>query len=540
MSAGEVLVGEPSAVKRPRASLVGATVRAAEIRQKAKISVVECHDGQLQAAAAALEFVAGVVNDREDISEVEQALASLFRLLFECSECCFGVGEETARDLRIATEYTSKEARWLEPEIATRLRVAIGFLEQAIVNGNSKEKADSLLNIIGRQNGHWVLAVRSPRSADSIRKGLESLGADIPVVPIASLSADQEYGGIIVPGWPNDQRFTRLRSLAIAPDIQILAYPFERKWVLRHQLRERTRQQTERLTAEQRSTIVGVSTGFLTSFDTAAEDAREPTEISLDLPVFQLEERLSQRLRHPSIAKPGEEAREAQCVQFFGGSYALLTEWAALPLINDLIDTRVGDKAKLVSATASQLKMGDFVLFRAGGDKEFTRLIAEEMLGVETYRGLREIAERWKVAIRRLGSSPAIVQRRLSDYGLDRTLPTVAGWCGDPSRIGPGELTDIDVIAKAAKDKELEATGDEVKEAISRVRGAHNSAGLRLTKLILGEIHDRIDQLGERPTLLDLSYGQAWVVQVGSVEPKRQPYPANQVNRLLWSADNAM
>ena len=36
---------------------------------------------------------------------------------------------------------------------------------------------------------------------------------------------------------------------------------------------------------------------------------------------------------------------------------------------------------ELTSAAASRLSTGDFVFFRASGDKEFVRLIAEESLG---------------------------------------------------------------------------------------------------------------------------------------------------------------
>ena len=64
-------------------------------------------------------------------------------------------------------------------------------------------------------------------------------------------------------------------------------------------------------------------------------------------------------------------------------------------------------------------------------------------------------------------------------------------------------------------------------------------AGMQLTRLILGELRGRLNEMGDQPTLLDLDYGQAWVVQVESVETKRREYPAKQVNRLLWVADSA-
>ena len=543
MSVGEVLIGETSAGKRSRASLVGATIRAADIRRRSNVSTVDCRDDVLEAAAVSLERAVEMIGDSEETSEVEEVLARLFRVLFECSECCFGVGEGTASDLRVAGEHMAGHAQWMDRAVVEELRGAIDGLERAIANGSGGQKADSFLTIVTEDDGQWAVAARSPRTAERLREGLDALGADLPVLPVSAISPDHEYGGIIVPAWPNDQRFSRLKNLSVAPEIRVLAYPFESKWVLRHQAREHARVRSNRMEAEKRSSILGIVPRLLSSLDGAESEPEEvPTkEIPLDLPVFRLEERVAKRrITQPPVAKSGEDSREAQFVRFFGGCYALFTEWAELPVLNELIDNSKGDKARIVAATASLLSTGDFVLFREGGDKEFIRLIAEEeIIGTEEYQRTRDVAERWKSALRRLGSSPATVQRRLAAHGLNRTAITVAGWLYNPDRIGPGDYSDIEAIAKAAEDTELLSTKDEVKAAIHQIRGAHLNAGRRLTKLILGELHGRLNELGDQPTLLDLGYGQAWVVQVESVEAKRREYPANQVNRLLWAADSA-
>lgn len=545
LSAGEILVGETSVARRQRASLVGATIRSADVRRRATVSTVDCHDHLLERAATLLEQVAEMIAENEEASEVEDALVPLFRILFECSESCFGAGAGTADDLRLAGEQVDKHARWLEPAVVKTLREAIGTLEQAIANGAAQEKADAFLSLLIACDGQWAVATRSPRTARRLQEELEVLGVDLPVFPVSAIDSHHEYSGIVVPGWPNDQRFSRLKNLAVTPEIRVLAYPFESKWVLRHQARERARMSSDRMSAEERSSILGVEPGFFTgleALEAAESGAGQMTAIEIphDLPVFRLEARVThRRLTEPPVAADGEDTRAAQFVQFFGGCYALLTEWAELPLLNELIEGATADKARIAGVTVSRLSPGDFVLFRAGGDKEFIRLIAEEIVGPDEYRRIRDIAERWKLALQRLGSSPATVQRCLAEHGLNRTTVTVAGWLGDPDRIGPGNQTDIHVIAEAAGDTALLAVKDEVTEAISRIRGAHQAAGTRLTKLILGELYGRLHGLGDQPALLDLDYGQAWVVQVESIQATRREYPASQVNRLLWTADNA-
>ena len=542
MSAGEVLIGEASADQRARKSLVGATIRAADISRRANVRMVVCRDDVLEVAAESLDRAVKVIGDSEEVSEAEEILARLFRVLFDCSECCFGVCKDTEDDLRSTRDRMDRHARWLESAVAEAFRDAFDRLEHAISSGFGTQKVEGLLEVITEHDTKWAIATRSHRTAEKLREEMEILGAELPVLPVSAISSNHEYDGIILSAWPNDQRFTRLRNLSVTPEIRVLTYPFESKWVLRHQARKRAREGSYWLDTDMRSSILGIEPRFLPDLDSPGKK-NEPTpakEISFDLPTFKFEDRIARhRITHPPVAVDGKDSREAQLVQFFGGCYALLTEWAELPILNDLINSGNGVDAKLTSATASRLSIGDFVLFRAGGEKEFVRLIAEESFGAQEYRRIRDVAERWKFTLRRLGDRPASVQRRLAGLYVERSLPTIAGWLGNPDRIGPGNYDDIEAIAKAAGDKELLSTKDAVRVAISRIRGAHQAAGKRLTTLILGELQGRLNDLGDQPTLLDLAYGEAWVVQVETVETKRREYPASQVNRLLWTADSA-
>ena len=351
-------------------------------------------------------------------------------MLFECSECCFGASPGTASDLRATRERIEQHTRWFEPALVVELRKVVDQLEHIIANGAGQQKAEAFLRILTEHNGQWAVAARSPRTAERLRERLD-LRFDVPVLPVSAMSPDHEYGGILVPAWPNDQRFTRIRNLAVAPDIRVLAYPFESKWVLRYLARERAWLRSNRMETDERSSILGIEPRFLYGLDDPGSEAEK---LSLDLPVFRLEARVAQRrVTQPPAAVDGEDHREAQLVQFFGGCYALLTEWAELPVLNELLDKSAAGKAKHASATASRLSAGDFVLFRADGDKEFTRLIAEEIVGTEEYRRIRDIAERWKPALHRLGTGPAAVQRLLAEHGLDRTTATVGGWLETPT-----------------------------------------------------------------------------------------------------------
>jgi hypothetical protein len=431
MSAKEMLLGESSVDGRRRSSLVGASIRAAELRHRCKVITVDCRNEQLEAAATSLENAAGMIGGERETPELDEELGRLFGLLFECSECCFGTGSSITENIAAARGGIARHFRWLRPDAAGKLRDAIDRLEQA-ARSQAQEKMEALVQILTKAQGEWAVVARSPRAADLLKSQLDALGVNVPVLPITTMGPDHEYDGIVVPAWPNEQRFTRLKNLANTPEIRVLVYPFERKWVVRHQQRERMRRRLDRLEANERSSILGMDAALLSDLDGEIEVDPGEKELSRELPVFKLEERIaSRRIAQPPMAAEGEDRREARLVRFFGGCYALLTEWAELPVLNDLFEKNAGDEAKLVARTASDLSPGDFVLFRAGGDKEFTRLIAEELLGAEEYKRVRDFAELWKDPLRRLGDGPTMVKRRLEDFGLERNVVTIAGWLGN-------------------------------------------------------------------------------------------------------------
>lgn len=535
MSPDEILIGEGSVGTRVRASLIGATIRAADTRKRIEVSVIDCHDTVLQPVAENLTRAAALLAHCEGAQESEELLARFLGILFECSECCFGVGEETKANLRTARDRLTLYGRWLDRAVASELKEANSRLENVIASGSyGQGKADALVNsVLNENHERWIVAARSPRTAESLRTGLNGVGANVTVLPMSAIVPDRDYAGIIVPAWPNEQKFMRLKAQAVTSDIRVLTYPFENKWVLRHQARERSRDRSNRMEAETRSAILGIEPRLLNSL--TRDEPKPPVEPIH--PIFTIEDRVKRRRSAgPAIATEGEESREAQLVQFFGDCRALMTEWAELPRLNRLIDEANASSARIEQVTAAQLSPGDFVLFRASGDKEFIRLIAEDVLGAE-YERVRALAERWRTSLRRIGTSPTDVQRRLVAHGLYRTTATVGGWLGNPDRIGPGDTRDIEFIAKAAGDAELSLIRENVEEAISRIRGAHISAGSRLTTLLLGELGGRLNHLDEQPVLLDLDYGEAWVVQVELVEATRRKYPSNLVNRLLGTDD---
>ena len=544
MSPDEMLLGEHDPILRSRTSLVGRTVRGADIRRRISVTKIDCKDDKIEVVARALEDTSEVLGESEETVDLDEALARLFGVLFECSECCFGVPEVTSETIEYAEFALARNARWLSSGGAKSFATAISGLRAIVQDQSERDKGRALVELLmdrADKSDTWAVVARSPSSCAGLKRGLQSYGLAPSVAAITSLTAKNDYDGIVVAAWPNDARFRGLIDLAVAPEIAVLAYQFEKKWFERYQARARQRDAALVLTAEQRAQIVQLPPSLLNGqnyHDPFGAEHQAPIP-DAEEPVFKFEARITRR--HASLSVPlGEsphELRPARLVRFAGGCHAFLTQWAELPVLNEVIERGGASATKIGRKTVAKFIAGDFLLFRAAGDKEFIKLIAEEVVGADDYARQRSIAERWKTALHALGSSPSAVQRRLADYGLDRTSVTVGSWLGDPNKIGPGDDHDIEVIAQAAGDTELQNSLHEVTEAISAIRNAHLTAGMHLTRLILDELRARIDDIRDEPTRLDLGFGQAWVVQVEHVDFESISCPANKTNKLLWDSD---
>ena len=542
MSPEEILIGESSVGARARKSLVGSTVRTADIRLRTRITTVDCEDTLIQRVALSLGYAMETLRHGEENSEAEKIVGKLLSVLLDCSECCLGVGDTTANNFDAVKNHFAEYEKYLEEDARTALAEAVGGLEHLVENGGGRNKAEMLQDILSESEGRWIVTARSGRTAECLREKLDPQGG-FEVKHLSEINPDSEYAGVIVPAWPNRWNFTRLIGMALAPDIRVLVYPFEKELVLSHKKQEDRRARSGRIGVEKRSSILGIDPGFLPETQDEKTDEREALRREMEIKessFLDFENRIARRPRsRPAETADGQDAREARAVYFFGGCHAFLTEWVQLPVLNELVHKSGEENPKLLQKKPADLSPGDFVLFRAGGDKEFVRLVAERILGEEQYRKTRETAELWKRALRVLGETPEAVQTELAKHGLSKSLPTLGLWLRNPDLIAPLRYSDVEIIAHATGHGELVSQKDEITQSINTIRVAHRSAGRELSRLILGELRSGgLWELDERPVLRDFGYGDAWIVQVELVEPALEMMcGAGEVNRLLWSDD---
>ena len=538
LSFSELMLGEEQPVGRFRRSLVGRTVRTADIGVKGNVITVDCVDDDLQMAADALEKVAGRLNQTEDRQETEDVVARLYGVLLEISESCLGVGSTLESRLTEIRGNFERNRMWMDPEDENDIRNILSLLADAAdKQSDTTNKAERLREILKELDGNWAIVTRSSGTADSIRDGLGDLTDNLHVLPAQAVGPNDEWDGIILLAWPGRQRFTRLSSMAPTKETRVLVYPFERKWLSSHRFRESNELRANRMDRERRAAILGIEPSLLPE-ESLPESSRITGDETPEQPIMEFERRLSRRhATHASPISNADETRSARLIEFYGGCHVFLSEWSKVHVLNNLMDGGPETGKPIHSVSASQLAVDDFVLFRAGGGGDFVRLLATTEMGIGEYERVRGIAESWKQALHRLGRTPREVQMSLETHGLHRTLPTINGWLSDPDLIGPGYDDDLDIMARAAGDSGLLGSLNAVRDAISRIRGAHVAAGNQLTRLIFREIQGHLAQLDGQPVHFNFGFGQAWVVQVDAVSTDLQQYPADQLNHLIWTED---
>ena len=541
MTPAEVNLGETANLNRPRSSFVGATIHTTNTMWQADVEAIRCDDECFELAAQSLKAADLIISRGEANPSVDNVLGKLFRILLELSESWFEISDRIKDQITEVYEDVGRNRRWFDPEALDHLRIVLDQFRTVVEEGQGTSKVESALGLVSNSDGKWLLTARSSYTADSLREGFSTAGADVTVLPIDSVGSSDEYDGIIVPSWPNSRRFAMLLARAVAPKVLVVAYPLEYRWLQGFRAAQSNLERLLYLDIDARAQLVGIDPNLLPKLEFPEQsqpiEREDPDESS-----FEFERRIARRTsRRPYIPSGGVDGEDARFVRFHGGCYALLTESSQSYVLNELIDSDRYDVD--ISSTlrpSADLNQGDILFFRESGTGDFIRALAEQIVGVKEYSRVRGLASGWKPYVRHVGILPEMVREGLREYGLRRSLAAIDGWLYNRNLIGPGNLADLDVIAKASGNDEwfLENL-DDIKDAITQTRGFHVSAGREVTKIVLRNIQGQIGDLTEQPMSLDLAFGQAWVAQIQQVDRATRTVPQDLTNKLRWTGQYA-
>lgn len=436
----------------------------------------------------------------------------------------------------------ARSRTWMDRAAYEMLSQSINTFLQ-LLNGCEESVCSSkqilLMDVIGdlrRSGKSAALLADSPRTALAAREFLKEIDSSVDVTTTRELQNKRGMFALILPGWPRARELARTLNGYHAAEIIALAYKFEAQWFSRANSRRKNQFGRWQTTDSDFRRMTGLTSKVTSELPEKVTPA--PLENGTLDQIIDLEARFQQLRKGERHFIDHEDQKEAKYVSFRGRAYAYLTSSYKVPDVTRVVERARGERTVLLKSV-DELIEGDYVLFRDQSDRDIIRFVAERLSGEDSYNRIRELSGRWREALKKISGDPDEVYEALKAYGLSKTRQTIKNWFNDPEMIGPGAQSDVSFIAEAANDKWLARHAEDVWQAISKIRGAHMTAGFKLSEILAAQLPAQFAEIQGDETSISLSLdggsiGSAVILVVDGISEKAELAPYSMLNRALW------
>lgn len=530
---------------RPNGRVFDGVFHSARNEAVFRIQELSCRNYHLEEVTRALE-ACEVSLDESEGDETHLILGQIYSLLVHCAGLLAPPDAvEQVRLLEQAEKLSASAAdrvMWLPERAATALNDACAAIIRAIKDPElGQAKGNALRGLLGELHRQEVrpvaLVARSLSNSLSVTRWIENEGLTCPVLLPSKVGDDGFLERLICTAWPGSGRFNRILRKFSAPEICLVAYPFESRWLLWFGQKQRNSQTVPSISSSEKSRLLGLASDVTWPADTESAPFATASPEDGGHSQLNLEERMTRKGMIP-IGAAGEETTPARLVSFSGDAYAFLTDTFRIPVITDLVSGGAGENYKVPRRPVAEMQAGDVLVFRESGRKDVIQSLADAQLGADA-PAIRERAARWHRALRKSGLDESRLMTELEAVKCSRTLQTVRGWLADDSMIGPQTKDDLEAIAYAVGDQRLLEDVPSIWEAIRILRGEHLSAGMRLSKILLDKLPERLEEIQDGRTRIEIDNAtSAWIVQVESIADRAELRPRSYLNTLLWDTED--
>jgi len=239
---------------------------------------------------------------------------------------------------------------------------------------------------------------------------------------------------------------------------------------------------------------IRISTNEYTAQKTSQVDKKVETIDELNEIELVIRESKYKQYVENGRARSAHEITEAIPVNYIGGYLAFYrTGHKVLSATNVIYQ----DNNKIDSVYPDQLKVGDFVVVRET-DRDLIKEMADILLERSGMGGIREIATKWKEALKieQQFSTNEQIYKKLINAGCTRSFQAVLSWLTDDDIIAPQIKQDLKYIADITGNSVFEELLDQIYEAAQVVRSAHVQAGRILTDHLRRRIVSALNNYG--------------------------------------------
>lgn len=403
---------------------------------------------------------------------------------------------------------------------------------------DKQQKLNQLVKTLQANNSKYIVLAPTIFSAESARVFLnQQLGLDVRVSTITAIADEDVFDDIVLTGWPKSRYLEKLLNRYVAANIHALAYSFESTWFSQSRYKRARQLLRWENKEDQLAQLTGINRPLV--FSTPELPPVPPAD---EKGIFETETLLDGLKKGTASRDVDElEARAGKYLGFAGSAYGYMTKTHKIPKITGLINGTLGLDERIPLIAIDDLEVGDFVMFRAGdgSQNDLIRQIAEQTEGIEKYHKMRKTSERWKSALLEVADNLNDIVKELHGAGMTLSDPAIRGWLTDPARIGPQYREDLETIALCTGDQGFINEIDGVWGAIKYVRGAHQAAGTKLSKLLIEHLRGQLPEIDNEETIVDLvlgdlPLGNVLIVQIEDIADEYETRSYLEVNHVLF------
>ncbi|MCP4352952.1 MAG: hypothetical protein GY795_46470 [Desulfobacterales bacterium] len=380
-----------------------------------------------------------------------------------------------------------------------------------------------------------------------------------------TINTDINVEHMVICGWFKSDKMRFLFDSCLAPKISVLTYPFEKKWFdsLKRKRMNKSFHRINRIEQSQKAKILKTDSYSLLEDNCNYEHEQKAEDKDFDIDEFELRLRDYRRNKLLNEVSPGESTFEAFLTEFSEDRFAFLTESFKIPVVNDFFTGKASEKDEVPRKNASELKTGDYVIFKEGAQSDLIREIADMGLNNAGLGHLRKKANLWKRSIiefekkylevlakhspnkfneLKRGGAWFIVAERLKEKGCIRHPQTIKNWLKNDDVIGPRNDRDLDIIAETVADltgdTTLESQLEVVRTAIQKVRGAHLQASHFLAEKLVASLPAHLNSMASQSMTVEIEgIGKAVAAQVEYISKEPVKTTISRINRILTEED---
>jgi hypothetical protein len=452
-------------------------------------------------------------------------------------------------ELNILDQQLIQAGMWISEEQKMLFSNLLDLLRKIDINKfNKKKHKIAILKDRLQDSDDWenlALVVHRKNESDKCREFwgdsiTQKNGANISFYTVSEIAeSDLSYSPteIIVCGWLGYEKMTKVIRSYFSSKITFLLYPHEMKW-FGHAKQRWSREENYKIryTDFPQATIKEIKEPKNESLNATIEAFNELDEFELRI------NNLSYSQYLVAIGGKGEPV-QAKMVCFTEEQFSFYTASYGLHVVTDLLRKNT-EQREIPQKTVDELTEGDYVLFR-DSDNDIIRDIADMALKKNGLYYHRARAASWRNALikkyEEFGHDLNKLFQHLRIHGCKRHITTVRNWLFNEGIIGPGNYSDLAVIAKAMEDEQLADELPLIAESISQLRSVHLQAATYLQKSMLAEVKGQIGKNSsnaEKSMVFDLEgLGQILILEVEEIRGEWLNIGMGWTNRLLGKGD---